>query len=68
MDNSISAFNEMVVHLREWKMSVIRDYKQFNLDIALINHELNDPKIMTPSDFPVQLLDEAFTVRKEFVF
>jgi hypothetical protein len=58
----------MVVYLRERKMSVTRDYKQFNLDVTLINHELNDPKIMTPSDFPVQLLDKAFTVRKEFVF
>jgi hypothetical protein len=44
MDNSISAFNEMVVHLRERKMSVIRDYKYFNLDVALINHELTIQK------------------------
>lgn len=68
MENLKSVFNETVVYLRDRKISIIRDYKQLNLDISLINQELDDQKIMTPSDFPVQLLDEAVNVKNEFVF
>lgn len=56
-------FNEKVFKLRKQKIILIHEYKQFKLDISMIQNELNDPEIITPSDFPEVLMDESIDVR-----
>lgn len=60
-------FNEKVVELRTQKIRLIHDYKQFKFDINMIQKELNDPEIITPSDFPEVLMDESIDVRKKAI-
>ncbi|CAI6355349.1 unnamed protein product [Macrosiphum euphorbiae] len=52
-------FNEKVCDLRTQKIRLIHEYKQFKFDISMIQKELNDPEIITPSDFPEVLMDES---------
>jgi len=59
------SFNEKVFELRTQKIKLIHDYKQFKFDINMIQKELNDPEIITPSDFPEVLIDESIDVRKK---
>jgi len=56
-------FNEKVFDLRRQKIRLIHEYKQFKFDISMIQKELNDPEIITPSDFPEVLMDESIDVR-----
>lgn len=56
-------FNEKVFKLRKQKIKLIHEYKQFKFDISMIQNELNDPEIITPSDFPEVLMDESIDVR-----
>lgn len=63
MEGLISSFNEVVADLEECKKNITLDYKQFRLDVSVINNGLHDPEIMTSSDFSDSLLDEAINVR-----
>lgn len=56
-------FNEKVSDLRTQKIRLIHEYKQFKFDISMIQKKLNDPEIITPSDFPEVLMDESIDVR-----
>uniref|UniRef100_A0A2S2P1G3 WD repeat-containing protein 52 n=2 Tax=Schizaphis graminum TaxID=13262 RepID=A0A2S2P1G3_SCHGA len=56
--NLKTTFNEKVLGLRQRKISLIHDYKQFKYDVCMIQKELNDPEIMTASNFPEVVLDE----------
>lgn len=56
-------FNEKVLQLKTQKIKLIHEYKQFKFDINMIQKELNDPEIITPSDFPEVLMDESIDVR-----
>lgn len=58
-----TTFNEKVLGLRLRKISLIHDYKQFKFDVCMIQNELNDPEIMTASNFPEVVLDEFIDVR-----
>lgn len=49
--------------LKQRKVKLIHEYKQFKLDVYVIQNELNDPEIKTPSDFPQVLIDETIDVR-----
>jgi len=60
-------FNEKVFELRTQKIRLIHDYKQFKFDISMIQKELNDPEIITPSDFPEVLMDESIDVIKKAI-
>jgi len=61
-------FNEKVFDLRTQKIRLIHEYKQFKFDISMIQKELNDPEIITPSDFPEVLMDESIDVRNNNIF
>lgn len=61
-------FNKKVLNLRQNKINLIRDYKQFNYDVYMIQHELNDSKIMTPFNFPEVLIDESIEVRNMYIY
>jgi len=52
-----------VFELRTQKIKLIHEYIQFKFDINIIQKELNDPKIVTPSKFPEVLIDESIDVR-----
>lgn len=58
-----TTFNEKVLDLRVRKISLIHDYKQFKFDVCMIQKELNDPEIMTPSNFPDVVIDDSIDVR-----
>lgn len=57
-----SSFNEEVFDLKQRKIKLIQDYKQFKFDVCMIQDELNDPEITTPSDFPNVSVDESIDV------
>jgi hypothetical protein len=52
-----------VFELRTQKIKLIHEYIQFKFDINIIQKELNDPEIVTPSNFPEVLIDESIDVR-----
>lgn len=58
-----STFNEKVFDLRQSKIKLIHDYKQFKLDVYMIQNELDDPDVTTPPNFPEVLNDESTDVR-----
>lgn len=58
-----SKFNEKVFDLRQRKVELIDDFKQFKFDADMIQNELNDPETITPSNFPEHLIDEFIHVR-----
>lgn len=58
-----SAFNEKVFNLKQSKIQLIHDYKQFKLDVHMIQNELDDPDLITPPNFPEVLVDESINVR-----
>lgn len=58
-----STFNEKVFNLRQKKIKLIHDYKQFKMDVHMIQNELDDSDITTPSNFPEVLIDESIDVR-----
>lgn len=58
-----SDFNKKVFDLREQKIKLIHDYKQFKFDTFMIQNELNDPEIITSLDFPEVLIDNSIDVR-----
>lgn len=63
MSNLKSTFNEKVFDLRQSKIKLINDYKQFKFDVNIIQNELNDPEVITPLDFPEVVVDESIDVR-----
>lgn len=58
----ISTFNEKVFDLRRSKIKLIHDYKQFKMDVYMIQNELDDPDVITPPNFPEVLIDESIDV------
>lgn len=58
-----SEFNQKVFDLRQRKIKLVHDYKQFKFDVCTIQNELNDPETTTPSSFPEVFLDESTDVR-----
>lgn len=58
-----TTFNEKVLGLRLRKISLIHDYEQFKFDVCMIQKELNNPEITTPSNFPEVIMDESIDVR-----
>lgn len=62
-----TTFNEKVLGLRQRKISLIHDYKQFKFDACMIQKELNDPEITTPSNFPEVVMDESIDVRNNII-
>lgn len=60
-------FNEKVLGLRQRKISLIHDYKQFKFDVCLIQKEFNDSEKMTPSNFLEVVMDESIDVRKNII-
>lgn len=61
-----SNFNEKVFNLRQRKIKLIHDYKQFKLDVYMIQNELNDPDLTIPHNFPEVLIDKSIEVRNNF--
>ncbi|XP_022179157.1 uncharacterized protein LOC111039821 isoform X2 [Myzus persicae] len=57
--NLKTTFNEKVLGLRLRKISLIHDYEQFKFDVCMIQKELNNPEITTPSNFPEVVMDES---------
>ncbi|VVC33540.1 WD40/YVTN repeat-like-containing domain,WD40 repeat,WD40-repeat-containing domain [Cinara cedri] len=53
-----SNFNEKIADLRQRKIHLLHDYKQFKFDVCRIQNELNDPGITSPQNFPEVLVDE----------
>lgn len=53
----------MVLDLKQEKIRLLHDYKQFKFDVDMIENELNDPETITPLDFPNVLIDESIDVR-----
>jgi len=62
-----TTFNEKVLGLRQHKISLIHDYKQFKFDACMIQKEFNDPEITTPSNFPEIVMDESIDVRNNVI-
>lgn len=58
-----SNFNKKVFDLRQHKIKIIHDYKQFKYNTFMIQNELNDPEIITSLDFPEILIDNSIDVR-----
>lgn len=58
-----SDFNKKVFDLRQQKIKLIHDYKQFKFNTFMIQNELNDPEIITSLDFPEVLIDNSIDVR-----
>lgn len=56
-------FNKKIFDLKERKIKLIHEYKQFKFDVNMIQNELNDLYITTPSDFPEVIIDECIDVR-----
>lgn len=63
-----SNFNEKMFDLKQRKINLIQDYKQFKFDVNLIQNELNNSEIVTPSNFPEVLTDEFIDVRNKYMF
>lgn len=63
-----ATFNQKVLNLRQHKIQLIRDYKQFKFDVDMIQNELNDSEITTPINFPEILIDESIDVRNIYTY
>ncbi|XP_050423055.1 cilia- and flagella-associated protein 44 [Adelges cooleyi] len=57
-----SKFNGKLLDLKQQKISLIQDYKQFLCDVRMIENELNDSTISTPDDFPTIPVDKFIDV------
>lgn len=55
-------FNKKFFDLKKWKIKLINDYKQFKFDVNMIQLELKDPEITTPSNFPEVQIDDHIDV------
>lgn len=49
--------------MKQRKIKLIHDYKQFKFDISEIQNELESPDVITPLDFPELVVDESIDVR-----
>lgn len=58
-------FNKKVFDLRQRKIRLIHDYKQFMFDVYLLQNELND-ETMTSFNVPEVLIDESIDVRNNY--
>ncbi|VVC29555.1 WD40/YVTN repeat-like-containing domain,WD40-repeat-containing domain,WD40 repeat [Cinara cedri] len=54
-----SSFNVKIADLRQRKIQLLYDYKQFKFDINRIKNELGDEEITSPPNFPEVLVDES---------
>lgn len=62
-----SNFNKKVFDLRQHKIKLVHDYKQFKFDVCIIQNELNEPETRTPSNFPKVFKDESIDVRYKYL-
>lgn len=63
MDNLKSTFNRKVIDLRQRKMQLVHECKQFEFYFNMIRNELVDSEIMIPFNFPEDPIDESIDVR-----
>lgn len=62
-----TTFNKKILNLRQHKIELIHDYKQFKFDVYMIQNELNDSEITTLLNFPDVLIDEFIDVRSIYL-
>lgn len=60
-----SNFNEKVVNLRQRRIQLIYDYRQFKFDIDMIRNKLDDSEITTPENLPEVLIDDSIDVSRK---